>query len=183
MKHGDPPYAEHSSAAVSGACACTYRHFKADFPAHPPVSSAGSSTVPPREQLPCGAPSRPLSAARRVRLARAWAPMVPLDPAFQRPPCQSGCGREKPRRPVPGPSGRGRSVGGRVGGQAAGRAAGEGVGGLRQTPLVLRRCHHFKRLLFGASSEKARGDQGVAGCSAVGGCAGATGAEALGVQT
>jgi hypothetical protein len=59
--------------------------------------------------------------------------------------------------------------GGRGGGQAVGSAAGEGVGGLLQTPFVLRRCHHCKRLLCGASSEKARGDQGVAGCSAVGG--------------
>ena len=35
-----------------GKAHMTYRHFKADFPARPPVSSAGRSTVPPREQLP-----------------------------------------------------------------------------------------------------------------------------------
>jgi hypothetical protein len=49
------------------------------------------------------------------------------------------------------------------------RAGAIGGGGRLQTPLVLRRCHHFKKLLFGVSSEKARGEQGVAGCSAVGG--------------
>ena len=43
-------------------------------------------------------------------MARAWAHLMLLDPALQRPPCQSGGGREKPRRTVPGPSGRGRSV-------------------------------------------------------------------------
>src|SRR5262249_7426274 len=48
------------------------------------------------------------------------------------------------------------------------RAGAIGGVGLLQTPLVLRRCHHFKRWLFRASSEKARGEQGVAGCSAVG---------------
>jgi hypothetical protein len=72
--------------------------------------------------------------------------LAPLDPALQRPPCQSGGGREKPRRPVPGPSGRGRSVvGGRVGGQAAGSAAGEGVGGRtnKNTRVGCITCYHM----------------------------------------
>jgi Asp-tRNA(Asn)/Glu-tRNA(Gln) amidotransferase A subunit family amidase len=74
--------------------------------------------------------------------------MVPLDPALQRPPCQSGCRREKPRRPVPGPSGRGRSV---VGGASAGRPRaapqGKGLGGLIESlqraggTLLRRRAH------------------------------------------
>jgi hypothetical protein len=76
--------------------------------------------------------------------------MVSRAPALQRPPVSAGeRGAQAPRAwPI--------------------RAGAIGGGGRLQTPCVLRRCHHVKRWLCGASSEKARGDSGVAGCSAVG---------------
>jgi hypothetical protein len=101
-------------------------------------------------------------------VGRTWCPSTL--PSSAHPVCQSGCGRKQPRRTVPGPSGRGRSVGGTRrrasrGQRRRGRCWGATPNALRPTEVPSLQ----EGALWGASSEQARGDQGVAGCSAVGG--------------